>query len=161
MLYLIGKMSRDGEISHDVKINLKYLVFLNDPNLLNILQKNHTDIEEMKNEIKYLGKTFKPEDLEDELKNSDLFKVNTEEDTNETTKENEAQEVNAQLAAQSSPISTFLRDKKKRMQKMDRSVEEFHIEPGNRQADPNGNPALNECEFGASPKFQPTSRRKR
>lgn len=161
MLYLIGKMYREGEITQDVKINLKYLVFLNDANLLNILQKRYTNIEDMKEEIKYLGKNLTQEDLEEELKNSDLFKVNTEEDINETTRENQEQEINEQLAAQSSPISSFLRDAKKRKQKMDKSVSNFHIEQVNQHKDDGGNPVIKECDFGASPKFQPVSRRNR
>ena len=159
MLYLIGKMYKDGEITQDVKINLKYLVFLNDANLLNVLRKDHPTIEDMKAEIKYMGKNLNHEDLEEELKNSNLFNVNGEQEAAAPQKVEE-DDSNQLLMEQSSPVSSFLRNVKKRKQKMDKSVNDFHIEQVNK-SDEKDNSVMKVCDFGASPKVQAITRRRK
>ena len=158
MLFLIGKMYKDGDISQDVKINLKYLVFLNDANLLGILKKEHTNIDEMKHEIKYLGKNLNHEDLEQELKDSDLFAAKDGEINDTSAQKTSNPEEDQYLNEVSSPISSFLRDAKKRNQNKVKSVTDFKIE-SNGPTD-KGNKVIAECDFGASPKIQAMSKRK-
>ena len=158
ILYLISQMFRDNEITREVKINLKYLVFLNDANIIGILQKGYTNIEDLKNEIKILGKNLDHEDLEEEFKNADLFKFNQGEETPDKSGQ---QEENEFMAGQSSPISSFLQEAKKRKQRNDRPVDTFHIEQATKMGADGKNPIIQECDFGASPKTQLPSRRKK
>ena len=160
MLFLISQMYRDNEITREVKINLKYLVFLNDANLLGVLKKGYTNIEDLKKEIKIIGKNLDHEDLEEEFKNADMFNFN--QDNNTVPNATPQEEGNEMLAGQTSPISSFLQEAKKRKQRNDQPVDNFHIEQAARNTqDTDTNPLIKECDFGASPKVTVTSRRKR
>ena len=57
MLYLIQKMHKQGQISQDTKINLKYLVFMNDANLFELLTKGYTKLEHLLRAIKEVGES--------------------------------------------------------------------------------------------------------
>ena len=157
MLYIISQMYKDNEISRQVKINLKYLVFLNDANLLGILNKGYVNIEDLKDEIKVLGKNLNNEDLEEEFKSSEVFKLDQE--PTAVTKATE-QETKEFLAGESSPISSFLQKAKKRKQRSDKPVDNFHLDQAAQNAvKKEKNPIIQECDFGASPKATLPSRR--
>ena len=56
-LYLIAKMFADGEVTHDEKIKLKYLVFLEDKRLFDLWQnqKNGGNGDYVKKDLKILA----------------------------------------------------------------------------------------------------------
>ncbi|CAI2378567.1 unnamed protein product [Moneuplotes crassus] len=161
MLYIISQMYKDNEISRQVKINLKYLVFLNDANLLGILNKGYVNIQDLKEEIKTLGKNLNNEDLEEEFKSAEVFRIDQQpQSTTQATQEETVQF----LAGESSPISSFLQKAKKRKQRSDKPVDNFHLDQAAQNASTNvsqneSNPIIQECDFGASPKVTLPSRR--
>ena len=162
MLYLISKMYKENEISQDTKINLKYLVFLNDANLLNILKKRYTSIEDIEAEIKYFSKNLTREIVEEELKSSDLFNVDADAEAAKHTDEvQEIQDSSDSLASQSSPMGSFLRDRKKGKQKMDKSVSNFSLDKQAPSVGTPGNSVVMSCGIGESPKFTPVGKRNR
>ena len=126
MLYLIGQMYKDGEISNDIKINLKYLVFLNDDNLLGILRKGYTNIDDLKNEIKILGKNLDQEELEELFKDQNLFQLN-----NGHAEDSKKEENDYDVGVMSSPISSMLQNAKKMKQRRDKPVDDFKLDPSN------------------------------
>ena len=124
MLFLIGQMYREGEINNDIKINLKYLVFLNDENLLGVFRKGYTNIDDLKNEIRIMGKNLDQDDLEEMFKDENLFQFN-----NGNIEEAKKDENDIDFNLISSPISSWLQDAKKRKQRMDKPVDGFQLEP--------------------------------
>ena len=136
-------------------------MFLNDANLLGILKKGYTKIHDLKNEIKILGRSLNREDLEEEFKNTDLFNINHEEQPTQQEQTQPQQDGNDLLAGQTSPISSFLQEAKKRKQRMDKPVDNFHLENVNKPSEEDKNAVMMQCDFGASPKVEPVSRRKR
>lgn len=161
MLFLISKMFKDNEITQETKLNLKYLVFLNDSNLLNILKKRYTNIEDIVADIKYFSKNLTREVVEEELKSSDLFTVNADHEAAEENEEIETIDNSDALASQGSPMGSFLRDRKKKKQTQDKSVSGFTLEKPTQSNGATGNSVVMSCGIGESPKFQPASRRNR
>ena len=160
MLYLISKMYKENEITQDTKINLKYLVFLNDANLLNILKKRYTSIEDITAEIKYFSKNLTREVVEEELKSSDLFNVNADSEATEAHEVDNTKEASDTIDSQGSPMGTFLRDRKKGKQKMDKSVTGFTLEKTAQSNGTAGNAVVMSCGIGESPKFMPAQSRR-
>uniref|UniRef100_A0A7S3N523 Uncharacterized protein n=1 Tax=Euplotes harpa TaxID=151035 RepID=A0A7S3N523_9SPIT len=153
-------MYREQRINQETKINLKYLVFLNDPNLLNILKRRHGTIEAIVEDIKSFSKNLTREVVEEELKNSDLFNGGNDIET-EKFEEDDGQTAASLLEGQSSPMGSFLKERKKGKQKMDKSASEFYLDNAKPTVGVNGNTAVMSCGIGDSPKFMPASRRNR
>ena len=146
------------DVDNDIKINLKYLVFLNDDNLLGVFRKGYTNIDDLKNEIRIIGKNLDQDDLEEMFKDENLFQI-----SNGNSEENKKEDNKFDLGLISSPISSYLQDAKKRKQRMDKPVDDFQLEPpsNNRSHQEDNNTAIMQCDVGASPKINPASRRKR
>ena len=137
MLFLIGQMYREGEINNDIKINLKYLVFLNDENLLGVFRKGYTNINDLKNEIRIMGKNLDQDDLEEMFKDENLFQFN-----NGHIEEAKKDENNIDFNLISSPISSWLQDTKKRKQRADNSVDCFELDSSNLRTQPEENAVI-------------------
>ena len=70
LLWLIAFMEKSGSIDHETKLKLKYMVFLNDANLLNVLKKGYTDINDMIDDIRAQASSIEFEALEEAVKNA-------------------------------------------------------------------------------------------
>ena len=92
-LYLIAKMFGDGEISHDEKIKLKYLVFLEDSRLFDLWQnqKNANNADIVKKDLKSLAHKVSQEELE-EMLDQKVKEAETREDEKSGEDEEEEEE---------------------------------------------------------------------
>ena len=160
MLFLIQKMYKEQQISTDTKINLKYLVFMNDPNLFNIFNKGYTELDHMLKEIKEVGEGCDREVLEEELKNSNFLDSNATTTTEQH--QNDDSDAKKQIDLISSPMGSFLANRKRQKQVMDKPIDNFYLDrPVENHTAKETSSAVMSCGIGESPKFQPVSRRNR
>lgn len=133
MLYIINDMFQNENINEEQKVKLKYLVCLDDRNLLNILKRNYESEQDLKDSIIEIADSIDRNDLEELIKESKDILNRQETGSDDTAPDDIG----------GSPTGEFLLKRKKEVDSHKKDLKDFHIGGTATEAQ--------KCDLGLSP----------